>query len=330
MAATLKEIAKLLGVSKSTVSRALKNHPRIGLQMREKVQKLAIELDYAPNATAINLKTKQTRVIGVLVPDVTLHFFSLLISGMEAEAQKRNYNLMICQSGEDEKQEQTQIQNLTRANVDGILISISKQTSDIHFYKKLAEKKFPFVFVSRYLEGFSGVISNDVNGAKAMTKHLLERGCRRIAHIGGPKFLLNTKDRLNGYAETLREKGLSVDESLIVYTNMERESNIEAISKLWQHHEKPDAIFCFNDYVAFDCVQFLKEKGIEVGKTMKISGFGNQPVAGYMEPSLTTVDQQAYEMGKKAVDLLLKNMEQLPQSPSLHVLDTKLVVRSSS
>ena len=332
MSITLKHIAQQLNVSVSTVSRALQNHPRIGLQTREVVQKLAKELDYQPNATALSLKKQHTKTLGVIVPELTLHFFSEILSGMDDTAFKAGYNLLITQSGENFEREKQQILNLSKANVDGILVATSKQTADYGYFHQLKSKGFPVVFFSRIHPDFPSVQSDDKGGAFLAVEHLIAKDCKNIAHIAGPWHLQNTHHRVEGYINGLKKHGKSLKTEYLVYTDLERESNIEAINKLLQVPAIPDAIFCFNDYVAYDIIQVLKEKNIKTGKDILIVGYGNQPIAMHMQPSLTTVDQQAYQIGQKSVEMMLGILDgDISQKNSLaSKLETKLIIRNST
>jgi LacI family transcriptional regulator len=327
---TLKHIAKELHVSVSTVSRALKNHPRIGLETREKVQKLAQELDYEPNTIAIHLKSKQTKTLGVIVPQINLHFFSEILSGMDEMAHKIGYHLLICQSNENAEREKSQLIKLYKANVDGILVAVSKQTADYGAFNILRKKGFPILFFARIHTDFPAVLSNDVKGAEMATQHLIDQGCKKIAHIAGPWHLRSTSDRLNGYINTLQKHKIPVVNEYIVYSEMERENNIEAIYKLLNTHTMPDGIFCFNDYVAYDIIQVLKQKKIDVGKDVLVVGYANEPIALHMEPSLTSIDQQAYQIGQQSVREMVRLIEYKNEKSPISYLETKLFVRNSS
>jgi len=329
---TLKYIAQQLNISISTVSRALQNHPRIGLQTRERVQKMAKELDYEPNAIALSLKKQYTKTLGVVVPELTLHFFSLILSGMDDTAFHAGYNLLITQSSENFEREKLQIHNLYKANVDGILIATSKQTADYSYFNQLKSKGFPVVFFSRIHPDYPSVQSNDRSGAFMATEHLIAKDCKNIAHIAGPWHLQNTHYRVDGYVNALKNYGKSPSIEYLVYSDLERDSNIDAINKLLQLPVIPDAIFCFNDYVAYDIIQVLKEKNIKVGKAILIVGYGNQPIAMHMSPSLTTIDQQAYQIGQKSVEMMMSILKgDITQKISLaSELETKLIIRHST
>jgi LacI family transcriptional regulator len=332
MSSTLKDIAKQLNVSVSTVSRALQDHPRIGIKTREQVKELALKMDYQPNASAINLKKRSTQTLGVIVPEIAMPFFSFILSGIDDAAQKAGYNLLICQSGENYEREKEQILNLCKTNVDGILIAASKQTADYGHFHELRRKGFPVVFFSRAHPDFPGVLSDDVGGARAATEHLISQGCKTIAHIAGPWHLRHTHDRVNGYVNALKAHNIEPKPEYIMYSDMERENNTEVIYKLLSLPVKPDGIFCFNDNMAFDIIQVLKERSISVGKEIRVVGYANQPICTYMEPGLSSVDQQAFIIGQKSVEMMLQILkgEIEKDGNESAVLETRLVVRDSS
>ncbi len=332
MTTTLKDIAKQLKTSVSTVSRALQNHPRISAEKTKKIQDLARELDYQPNSFAINLKKKTSKTLGVIVPELSLHFFSEILSGMDETAHRNGYQLLICQSGEKVEREKEQIQNLYKANVDGILVAVSKETSNFGNFDLLRKKGFPVVLFSRTHPNFPSVHSDDINGGFLATKHLIQQGCKTIAHIAGPWHLYATKDRQNGYLKALETYHLPINQSLIIHSDLEKESNIEAVHQLLNREQNFDAIFCFNDYVAYDIIQVLKEKQIITGKDVLIVGFGNQPISTQMEPKLTSVDQQPYQIGIKSIEMILNSINSKIETSikQTEILETMLIVRNST
>lgn len=332
MPATLKIIAQKLNLSVSTVSRALQNHPRIGIVTKEKIKELAKKLDYIPNSNAINLKRKHTKTLGVIVPELSLPFFSEILAGMDEAAHKYGYNLLICQSNENAFREKEQLLNLCKANVDGILIAVSKETTDFGYYNILRQKGFPIMFFSRTHPDFPAVISDDFKGAEMATQFLIKQRCKNIAHIAGPWHLMSTSKRLNGYANTLKSNAYEIKNENIVYSELEKKDNIFAIQKILSLKNIPDAIFCFNDYVAYDAIQILKEKKIKIGKDILIVGYGNQPISQYIEPTLTSIDQQAFKIGTESIEMIIKLIEnkEVYYQNNILTLDTKLIIRNST
>ncbi|WP_215224244.1 LacI family DNA-binding transcriptional regulator [Echinicola shivajiensis] len=330
---TIRDIALKLKISISTVSRALRNSPEIKLETRQKVMAMAEKLNYTPNVVAQSLRVNRTKTLGIVVPQLASHFFASNISGIQDTAYKRGYNVMICQSNENFEQEKSDIRTLISTRVDGLLISLSRETESYEHLQNLIDREIPFVLFDRITEGFpvSTVTVDDTLGAYKVTKHLLDQGCKRIAFISGPEGMYICKKRIAGYVQALKENGVSLDENLIVYSDLTEESNKKLTNQLLGLEEKPDAIFAINDPVAIDVMKFLKSKGMKIPQDIALVGFTNMPVSDALEPSLSTVDQPAYEMGRLAANNLLDQLLD-PESfePQNLVLDTELVIRNSS
>lgn len=331
MSSTLKDISKRANVSISTVSRALQNHPRISLVVRTQIQEIAKELNYIPNASAINLKKRFTKTLGVVVPEINLSFFSLILSGMDHAATLADYNLLITQSAENKQREWNQVLNLYKANVDGILIAPSKQTSDYGFLHELKKNGFPVVMFSRTHPDFNGVNSNDYEGAQLATQHLIDIGCKRIAHIAGPWHLKHTHERLEGYINAQKINSITPQIEHIAYSNLDKESTLEAIYRLLELEKKPDAFFCFNDYIAFDVIEVLKTK-CQNRPLPFVVGYANEPISRYMDPTLTSIDQNAFQIGVKTIELMIETIAH--SNPNLQIktiqLETTLIKRNST
>lgn len=330
---TIRDIALKLKISISTVSRALRNSPEIKLETRQKVMAMAEKLNYTPNVVAQSLRVNRTKTLGIVVPQLASHFFASNISGIQDTAYKRGYNVMICQSNENFEQEKSDIRTLISTRVDGLLISLSRETESYEHLQNLIDREIPFVLFDRITEGFpvSTVTVDDTLGAYKVTKHLLDQGCERIAFISGPEGMYICKKRIAGYVQALKESGISIDEDLIVYSDLTEESNKKLTDQLLGLEDKPDAIFAINDPVAIDVMKFLKSKGMKIPQDIALVGFTNMPVSDALEPSLSTVDQPAYEMGRLAANNLLDQLLD-PESfePQDLVLDTELVIRNSS
>ncbi|UCS94166.1 LacI family transcriptional regulator [Echinicola marina] len=330
---TIRDIALKLKISISTVSRALRNSPEIKLETRQKVMAMAEELNYTPNVVAQSLRVNRTKTLGIVVPQLASHFFASNISGIQDTAYKRGYNVMICQSNENFEQEKSDIRTLISTRVDGLLISLSRETESYEHLQNLIDREIPFVLFDRITEGFpvSTVTVDDTLGAYKVTKHLLEQGCQRIAFISGPEGMYICKKRMAGYVQALTESGKSIEKDLIVYSDLTEETNKRLTGQLLNLKERPDAIFAINDPVAIDVMKYLKSKNINIPQDIALVGFTNMPISDALEPSLSTVDQPAYEMGKIAATNLLDQLTD-PASfePMDLVLDTELVVRSSS
>ncbi|WP_200974668.1 LacI family DNA-binding transcriptional regulator [Echinicola sp. 20G] len=330
---TIRDIALKLKISISTVSRALRDSPEIKLETRKKVLAMAEKLNYSPNVVAQSLRVNKTKTLGIVVPQLASHFFASNISGIQDTAYSRGYNVMICQSNESFDQEKSDIRTLISSRVDGLLISLSRETSSYEHLENLIDREIPFVLFDRIHEGLpvSTVIVDDTVGAYKVTKHLIEQGCRRIAFMSGPEEMYISKKRMAGYEKALNEYGIEVDFALVKHSDLTIESTQNLVQELLNLEKRPDAIFAINDPVAIDVMKFLKSKGLKIPSDVALVGFTNMPVSDALEPSLTTVDQPAYEMGKLAANNLLDQlMNPEDFKPQTIVLDTELIVRKSS
>ncbi|MEM7657131.1 MAG: LacI family DNA-binding transcriptional regulator [Bacteroidota bacterium] len=331
---TLLELAKRLNLSPSTVSRALNGRHRISEETRNRVRALAEELEYQPNPSAKRLRESKTYVLGVLVPEIAHGYFSEAISGMEGVALSKGYSLVICQSHESSEREKQAARTLLFSRVDGLLFCPSQETKEFKFYGAFLRKDIPIVFFDRFGEGLpaSRVSCNDYQGAKDAVKHLIERGHKRIAHLGAPAQLSNSQGRLNGYMDALREAGMSIDEDLIRSVNLDQPDVRGEVEKLWQG-TPPDAIFCFNDYLAYDLYLALEEKGISIPGDVSVMGFGDEGPSRLVYPKLTSVNQPARQIGEWAAKLMIDQLsmeddEAEPDYQSIS-LDTTIVERGS-
>ncbi|SDK36902.1 LacI family transcriptional regulator/LacI family transcriptional regulator, repressor for deo operon, udp, cdd, tsx, nupC, and nupG [Catalinimonas alkaloidigena] len=333
--ATIVDIAHALNISPSTVSRALKDHPRISKKTREAVKALAKELDYQPNPLALSLLNRRTHTIGVILPEITHHFFSAAISGIQETALAAGYNVMFCQSNERQEQEEAAATTLLRNKVDGLLASITRETKSDEHFEAFRRRGVPVVFFDRAPEtqGVSKVVVDDYDGAFQAVEHLIERGARRIAHLMGSESLPISHERLQGYRAALKKHGLPTDEELIGYTNIEREQTRAATEKLLALPQPPDGIFAFNDYIALFTLQLLRERKIRIPEDIALVGFSNDPLGTIVEPHLTTIAQPAFEMGQTATRILLEQIEaggDVEVEPTTTILRTHMIVRGSS
>jgi len=337
---TIKDIARELGISPSTVSRALKDHPDISPETKKAVNQLATKLNYQPNIVALNLRQSKTNTIGVIIPEIVHFFFSTIISGIEDVAYRAGYNVILTQSNESQAREMTDIKALFNSRVDGMLISVSRETTDFDHIESILAKGLPIVFFDRVYKNaqLSKVIVDDFTGAKDATLHLIEQGCKRIAHIEGPPNLDISKERLEGYKEALADHGIKFQEELIaVCPSGTIEDGKEAALKLLELKKRPDAIFASNDPSAMGAMQAVKAKGLKIPEDVAVVGFSNWLFSALMEPSLTTVDQPGFEMGQEAAKLLIRQIEKKDKDkeeteilPETKVLKTRLIVRDSS
>ncbi len=330
---TIKDIAYELGISPSTVSRALKNHPDISTKTKEAVHFLAKKYHYKPNAVALSLRSSKTHMIGVVIPNIVHYFFSSVISGIEHVCNNAGYNVMICQSNEDEEREITSIQTLTSSRVDGILASISKNTTDFTHFKELLDNNLPLVCFDRAIKELNTdkVVIDDVKGAFTITEHLIQEGCKKIVHLSAPMNLLIGQRRKEGYIKALQKYNIPVDESLIVKCDS-RDEALKVMHDIFDSGIKPDGVFAVNDLTASGVLKAAKDYGYSVPKNIKVVGFSDGFVANVTDPTLTTIDQHGFEMGKQAAQLLLDRINETIDnySPVTKVIATNLIKREST
>lgn len=329
---TIKDIAKRLGISPSTVSRALKDHPDISAKTKKLVNDLAKTLDYKPNAIALSLRSSKSNIIGLVIPEIVHHFFSSVISGIEEVANDAGYHVMIVQSNESYEKELQGAQALLSSRVDGILASISKTTRAYEHLTNLRQNGIPVVLFDRTIEelGMDSVLVDDYGGAYQATEHLIKIGRKRIAHLGASQHLLIGKKRLQGYLDAHKEFGLTVDERVILKCDTHAEA-LESTKILLNMEERPDGIFAVNDSTAVGALITVKRAGLKIPDDIAIVGFGDGPIATITDPTLTTVEQPGFRMGKKASQLLLDRIANDDSGEAItEVLDTRLVVRQST
>jgi len=313
-AVTIKDIAKALGISTSTVSRALRDSHEISPETKQLVLECAEKLNYRPNPIALSLKERRSRSIGVVVAEIANNFFSQVINGIESIAYDRGYNVIISQTRESYEREIMDLQYLASRSVDGLLISLSTETNDLNHLKSLHAKGLPIVFFDRITEEINThrVIVDNFKGAYDATEHLIRNGHKRIGHLANSEFLSITHERVAGYKEALIRNGIKVDENYIqhcFYGGMIFEEVEDAVNKLFTQKYKPDAIFTSSDKLTTGCLKTLKRRGIKVPDDISVVGFSNSDLAELIDPPLTVVRQPAYEMGKAATELLLQLVE---------------------
>ncbi|GAB1308463.1 LacI family DNA-binding transcriptional regulator [Urechidicola sp. KH5] len=331
---TLKKIAKEFEVSISTVSKALKNSSEISVDLREKIQAFAKLYHYKPNSLAVRLQNQQTKMIGVVVPDIVHHFFTTVIQGIEEVTNRRGYNVLICLSNESFDKEVMNIDMFTNGTVDGLIISMSKETQrkdDYKHFNNLMEDDFPFVMFDRINEDFKcdKVVIDDVGGAMNATNHLIDIGCKRIAHITTPSHVTVGKLRREGYIKALESNGMSIDESIILEID-ETQDISEQISVLFENNS-PDGIFAVNEVYAVSAMNAAKQNGFTVPDDVSVIGFTDGPISKLALPPLTTVVQHGFTMGKQAAELLINRIESKEDlDPQKIVLSTNLKVRKST
>lgn len=329
---TIKDIAKILGISPSTVSRALKDHPDISKATKDQVNSLALELNYRPNPIALSLRNRRSNVIGVVIPEIVHFFFSSVISGIEKVAKEHGYSVMFSQSGESYDREVEVCETFLHSIIDGLLISVSKETDDYKHLLKLDEEGIPVVFFDRMIEEFEAdrVLINDFEGAFQATEQLIIEGRRRILHFAGPQNRLIGINRLKGYIEAHKKNGVVIDDSLVVRCDT-FESALTETQRIIDSGLKFDAIFTVNDFTAAGALKILAQNGLSVPKDISVIGFGNDYIAEMVEPTLTTVSQPGFTMGEKAMQMLINRINsEKSHNVQTEVLPTKLVLRNST
>jgi len=329
---TIKDIAKELHISPSTVSRALKDHPDINPQTKKNVQDLAKKMNYKPNKVALSLLQQESKIIGVIIPEIIHHFFSTVISGIEKVANDAGYHIIICQSNESYLKEVENVQALLSSNIDGFIISMAKTTTRYDHFKNIEEIGVPVVFFDRPCDEIKAdkVIVEDYIGAYNATMHLIENGCKNIVHFAGPQNLAIGVERKNGFINAIKEKRFSLHDYTIQYCDtFEHAQNL--IPELLHVHPEIDGIFAVNDETAAGSMVAIKKLNKNIPNDIAIAGFTNSYISYMTDPELTTVDQKGYEMGMSAAQLLLNRMQTYEDfDPVTKVLQTELIIRKSS
>ncbi|WP_445453064.1 LacI family DNA-binding transcriptional regulator [Flavobacterium sp. 25HG05S-40] len=334
---TLKQIAETLGISITTVSKALKNYPDVSPKTKKAVLDLATSLGYTPNSFAVNLRTKESRTIGLIIPEVVHHFFSSVIDGIIAEAEKNGYLVIILQSNESLPMEKKQVELLLNKRVDGIIMSLSNDSNDDDHIKDIIRKEVPFVMFDKIskLIPCSKVIIDDQKAAFNAVQHLIQKGCSKIAHIRGPVNPQNAIDRFLGYKKALEKHNIPFD-SKLVYTckNVTFEEGKAFAKQIIEEHPDVDGIFVITDLVAVGVLAYFNDANIEVPKQVKVIGFSNWFMSQVITPKLSTVDQPSFDMGVASFKLLLEEInakkDLLSFKPRTVELDTSVIEREST
>jgi DNA-binding LacI/PurR family transcriptional regulator len=316
---TLKEIARRLNFSVSTVSRALHNHPSIGLRTTAQVQKLARELNYEPNQTALLFKQQKTNTIGVILPNLKEEFFSQAINGIEDVAKQNKYSVLIGQSHDDVEQEKQIVTAMKNQRVDGLIVSISKYTQNYDHLTGMGKYNIPIVFFDRVpdLPTVHKVSSDISSGTKQAIEFLIKKGHKRIGVINGPEEMKSCKERTNAYMDVLKKKRIKIDLSLIVSTDLTQEKTYEAMDQLLKLKLRPTAIVTINDYVALDAIQFARKAKFKINKDISFVSYANLPITNYLEfPPLASVEQFPYQQAKKATEILFELFEKEKDQPT--------------
>jgi DNA-binding LacI/PurR family transcriptional regulator len=333
---TIYDIAKKLNLATSTISRALKDHHSISDKTIKKVKQTARDMGFVPNTLAAGLRGNKSKTIGILIPTVTQPFLSSLISGIEITARKSEYSVIIMQSHDSYEVEVDLAKSLYSNRVSGVICSLAMETKDTSHFKQFSNNNIPLVFVDRVprdYDTFRVVINNHLAGYKA-TKHLIEQGCKRIAHLtAGSEFGTLYNERKRGYIDALLEHDLPIDESLIIsLKQMTYEEGVKACNHLFDLKEAPDGLFAPGDILAVSAVQTAKKRGIKVPEEFAVIGFNNDPISEIIEPNISTITHPAEKMGKAAAELIIKNLKSAKEEDAKEItfLNTQVLIRESS
>ena len=332
---TIYDIAKKLNISAATVSRGLKDHPGINKNTKKKILIAASEMGYRSNSFASSLRKKRGNIIGVIVPMLNSNFQSDVIAGIEKVVNEANYNLFISQSLESMKKEASNAKAMFNNRVDGLLVSLAYDTTNINHFEAFINRGIPVIFFDRVYEHKQcpSIFIDNYKAANNITTHLIEQGCIRIMHIGGSQLRNVYIDRFKGYKQALADHNIPFDESLLIIDDLSAPSaGIDAANAILKMSKKPDAVFVANDLCAISCMQALKKAGVKIPDDMAFAGFNNDPASCVIEPNLTTINYKGYEMGEVAAKILINHLvngDDLQQTHSL-ILRSELIIRESS
>ncbi|MBZ4034023.1 LacI family transcriptional regulator [Flavobacterium sp. 17A] len=332
---TIYDIAEKLNITAATVSRALNNNPKIKEATRELVIKTASEMNYKQNKLALALKSGRSNNIGVIVPRIDSNFFASVIRGIEEELYPHGYQVIICQTHESIKRENENLHTLVDAQVDGIMMSVTGISNENDSaFRNVLEKNVPLIFFdrSKHIDGVSSVTINDFKGGYLATKHLIDEGCRQIAHLSGDRSLDIFNNRFLGYKQALLDSGLTFNEEHVIHVKSSVEAGKEATTTLLGLQTPPDAIFSSSDFAALGAIQELQARNYSIPNDFCVAGFSNEPFTKFMELSITSVDQSPLEMGKMSARVFL---EQVDKTDTIKiekkvVLAPELHIRKSS
>ncbi|MXV52275.1 substrate-binding domain-containing protein [Pedobacter sp. HMF7647] len=331
---TIVDIAKQLNTSKSTVSRALTGHPKVSPEKRKAILDLAHKLDYQKNLIALSLVKRKTNTIGVIVPEFSNSFFPHVVMAVQKIASQNGYSVIISQSDECYETEVENARVMLANHVDGLLVSISKQTTDFEHFKVFERKGIPLVFFNRICNEMQvpKIIVDDRHGAFQAVEHLIKIGKKRIAHLAGPQCLLIGQNRMNGYLDAMKKYDIPVDEELIKVCDLTVPVIKDSVNALMDMKQPPDGLFAFNDPTAIEAIRVVKSRGFKIPDDIAIAGFSNEYVSSFVEPSLTTVAQPIDEIGRCATNALFEQMKRdvSEWKAVTNVLNTELIIRNST
>ncbi|MDB5207774.1 MAG: LacI family transcriptional regulator [Flavisolibacter sp.] len=333
--ATIIDIANKLNVTPSTVSRALNDHASISEATKKAILKTAKKLNYHPNKIASSLRSGTSKIIGVIIPSAEINFFGSVVHGIEKIASERDYNVLLYQSNEQLEFEKKGLATFLRSRVDGVFASISKETTNLDHYKEVKARGIPLLLFDRASDDLEvpSIVIDDYKGAFMATAHLLEQGCKHIAHIAGPQHIHIFKERLKGYLDAIKQAGIPYDENLVIHGSVSIESGRSCMQKLLSSSRSIDGVYAVEDFTALGAMQYLKEAGKNIPDDVCLIGFANEAFGRYITPSLSTVNQQTIKMGEEAAKLffkLIENKDFYKNKAVKLVLEPELIIRQSS
>jgi LacI family transcriptional regulator len=331
---TIKDIANVLGITPSAVSKALSNHPRISDKTKADVIQVAKNLNYQPNHLASALRKGKSNLVGLIIPKANSHFFSSVLQSMEEILNEKGYSVIISQSNESFKKECESIDALLFTQVDGIIASLANETLDFSYFEKIKAKGIPLILFDRGENDldvdYVGI--DDYQSSHLIVDHLVEQGCKRIAHIAGYKHTRIYKNRIIGYIDALKKHNLPLASDLLLESNLTLEDGRQKMEMLLKLPNRPDAVYAAGDFAALGALQVLKEHQIRVPEDIAIVGFSNEPFTSFISPSMSTINQHSEEIGRLAAEAFLYRINNPKKKVSLNkmILNAELVVRESS
>lgn len=331
---TIKDIANVLGITPSAVSKALNDHPRISQQTKIAVLQVAENLNYQPNHIATALRKGKSNLVGVIIPKANSNFFSSIIEKIEDVLNEKGYNVIITQSNESYKKECQNIEALLVTQVDGIIASMANETVKLDYYEKVKQKGVPLILFDRGENDLNVdyVGIDDYMSSHIVIDHLVEQGCKRIAHIGGFSHTRIYKNRIRGYMDALEKYNLPFADNLIYECNLQRSDGRGIMKKLLELPKKPDGVYAAGDYAALGALEEMKSQGIKVPEDIALVGFSNEPFAEIITPGISSVEQHSEDIGRLAAETFLNRIDNPERSVMLNkmILQPELIVRASS
>lgn len=332
---TIKELAKELKISTSTVSRALADKWDVNPETRKAVLELAERWNYHPNPISLSLKQQHTLTVGVVVPEFITSFFPEVIIGIQYTLEAEGYSVLISQSNESYENEVHNVNNLEARLVDGLIISLTKETVNTDYLQSLLDRNMPLVLFNRVSDSIDApkVTIDDYKWAFEAVEHLIKQGYKRIAHLAGPENLELSQKRKKGYIDALKRYDMQIDPDLIIPCGVMMEKGVIAAHRILEMESMPDAIFAINDPVAIGAMKTLQKNGVKIPDDIGVVGFSESKMALVVEPNLTSVEQPTFEMGKIAAELLIEQLKNKKDEAVLNkciTLNAKLNIRESS